>query len=107
MDNRQEYIVRKMKELASVILPTGAELWLYGSQARGDNHPDSDWDLLILLDKNKADRRDYDTYAFPFCMLGAELDENFSPLVYGKNQWLQFSASPFSQNVVKDKIVLQ
>jgi len=24
---------------------------LFGSQARGDARPDSDWDLLVLLDK--------------------------------------------------------
>lgn len=28
----------------------GAEqVWLFGSRARGDHHPDSDWDLLAIL----------------------------------------------------------
>lgn len=25
------------------------EVWLFGSRARGDNEPDSDWDLLTVL----------------------------------------------------------
>lgn len=25
------------------------EVWLFGSRARGDRHPDSDWDLLAIL----------------------------------------------------------
>jgi predicted nucleotidyltransferase len=27
-----------------------AEVFLFGSRARGDNRPDSDWDILILID---------------------------------------------------------
>jgi uncharacterized protein (UPF0332 family)/predicted nucleotidyltransferase len=30
-----------------------ANIYLYGSRARGDAKPDSDWDLLILLNKEK------------------------------------------------------
>lgn len=26
------------------------EVWLFGSRARGDNRPDSDWDILIVVD---------------------------------------------------------
>lgn len=25
------------------------EVWLFGSRARGDSHPASDWDLLVVL----------------------------------------------------------
>lgn len=28
----------------------GASVYLYGSRARGEARPDSDWDLLVLLD---------------------------------------------------------
>lgn len=24
------------------------EIWLFGSRARGDHHPDSDWDILVV-----------------------------------------------------------
>jgi hypothetical protein len=26
-----------------------ASIWLFGSRARGDNRPDSDWDILVAL----------------------------------------------------------
>jgi predicted nucleotidyltransferase len=28
-----------------------AEVWLFGSRARGDSRPDSDWDFLVLTNK--------------------------------------------------------
>ena len=44
---------------------------LFGSQARGDAHEDSDWDLLVLINKDKQNfMDDYDQYASPFDELG-------------------------------------
>jgi uncharacterized protein len=31
---------------------TPEAIWLFGSRARGDNRPDSDWDLLVALSDN-------------------------------------------------------
>jgi predicted nucleotidyltransferase len=31
------------------------EVWLFGSRARGDNRPDSDWDIFIILDDGTPD----------------------------------------------------
>jgi len=38
------------QQLRDTILDPTARIILYGSRARGDAQPDSDWDLLILLD---------------------------------------------------------
>ena len=81
-------------------------MYLYGSRARGDYNDSSDWGMIIILNKDKATHEDYDKYAFPFYMLGAELKEIFSPLVYGAAQWRDMSMSPFYQNVQNDKIVI-
>ena len=35
------------------IMPLDARILLFGSRARGDARPDSDWDILIILNKNK------------------------------------------------------
>ena len=43
-------VIQKIQEVARQVLPPGSELYLYGSRARGDARPDSDWDLLVLLD---------------------------------------------------------
>ena len=55
-------------------MPANSSLLLYGSRARGDNRVDSDWDLLILLDKPKLSSQDYD-YGYPFRELGWDIGE--------------------------------
>ena len=53
-------VINSIKEIAAKTLPANSSLLLYGSRARGDNRVDSDWDLLILLDKPKLSSQDYD-----------------------------------------------
>ena len=31
-----------------------AQVWVFGSRARGDERPDSDWDLLVVFDDRNA-----------------------------------------------------
>jgi predicted nucleotidyltransferase len=42
-----------IRKLLAQILPPNATARLYGSQARGDAHRGSDWDILIVMDKDK------------------------------------------------------
>ena len=51
MDNNTD-ILKRIKNSVSSTAPN-AILIVYGSYARGDFRPDSDIDLLILLDKEK------------------------------------------------------
>ncbi len=44
-------VINSIKDMAKRVLSKGSMLFLYGSRARGDYHEDSDWDLLLLLDK--------------------------------------------------------
>jgi len=44
-----EVLLQRIKELVCAIEPT-AQIFLYGSRARNDARPDSDWDILILVD---------------------------------------------------------
>lgn len=103
MDKTQ--VIERICQLASAVLPQGSSLWLYGSRARGDNSEDSDWDLLLLLDKAKIMTTDYDL-AYYFRELGWDLGVQISPHVYSKQQWEGWSFLPFYKNVEQDKIVL-
>jgi len=47
-----QLIFNEIKSLKRQILPN-ERLILFGSQARGDEKEDSDWDLVILLNKDK------------------------------------------------------
>ena len=103
MDKGQ--ILERIRKLALAVLPQGSSLWLYGSRARGDESQNSDWDLLILLDKSKITSDDYDL-AYFFRELGWELNTEISPHVYSKKQWHGWSFLPYYKNVEQDKIVL-
>ncbi|MBR6992309.1 MAG: nucleotidyltransferase domain-containing protein, partial [Bacteroidales bacterium] len=60
MDMQQEEVVERIKAFAQRVLPEGSSLWLYGSRARGDAHPDSDYDLLLLLNTERITDEDYE-----------------------------------------------
>ncbi len=101
----KEQILKRIKQLASAVLPQGSSLWLYGSRARGDESQSSDWDLLILLDKTKITSEDYDL-AYFFRELGWNLNAEISPHIYSKSQWANWSFLPFYKNVEHDKVIL-
>ena len=98
-------VIENIKTVAGKTLPANSTLLLYGSRARGDNRSDSDWDLLILLDKPKLTFNDYD-YGYPFSELGWEINEEINTQVYSKKEWEDYHFTPFYKNVEHDKIVL-
>ena len=101
----QQQVIDQIKRVGRDALPPHSTLLLYGSRARGDAHAESDWDLLILLDKPKLQSDDYDM-TYPFRELGWQIGEEISPHVYTKKQWDGWTFLPFHKNVERDKIVL-
>ena len=73
---KQDLVIRHIKEVAQRIVPKGGQVLLYGSRARGEAHEGSDWDLLIILDKPKIEKGDYDNVVFPFTSLGWDIGED-------------------------------
>ncbi|MCQ2312193.1 MAG: nucleotidyltransferase domain-containing protein [Paludibacteraceae bacterium] len=101
-----EGVIKQIRQLGKQIIPQGGNLWLYGSRARGDYHANSDWDLLVLLDKDKVQWNDYDIYAYPFTELGWRLGQTINPVLYSKQEWQARHFSPFYYNVQNDKKVI-
>ncbi len=101
----QKDVINKIRNVAMNTLPPQSSLLLYGSRARGDAHAGSDWDLLILLDKQSLEASDYGV-AYPFRQLGWEIGEDLSPSLYTKTQWKSWSYLPYYKNVERDKIVI-
>ena len=102
----QKSAIAKLREMASQTIPKGGYAILYGSRARGDARPESDWDILILLDKNYLERHDYDAVSYPFVLLGCDLNEEINPIMYTKKEWASYSQTPFYENVTRDGIHL-
>ena len=103
---RRQNIIAAISQKAKEIAPQGAEVILFGSQARGDARPGSDWDVLILLDKEKITSKDFDDYSYPFWELGWDYDEMINALLFTKKEWYQNIASPLYENVTRDGIRL-
>ena len=99
-------IIKQIRQLGEQIIPEGGNLWLYGSRARGDNRNDSDWDLLVLVDKDKIQWSDYDNYAYPFTELGWRIGQTINPVLYSKQEWNARHFSSFYHNVQNDKKII-
>lgn len=82
-----------------------AEVYLYGSRARGDNRKDSDWDILVITPNEKI-TFDYESeLRDPIVELELDSGEIISLLVYSKNDWIgKQSVSPLFTNVSKEGI---
>ena len=80
--------------------------YLYGSRAHGDANPDSDWDVLVVLDKDKVTPDDFDSTAFPLYDVGIEQDAAVSVNVYALPDWRKHSSTPFFKNVEREGIRL-
>lgn len=85
-------------------MPEDGAAILFGSRARGDARPESDWDVLILIDKDRLQGQDYDAYTYPLTTLGWELDVDINPILYTMKEWEANRISPFYHNVANDGI---
>lgn len=95
-------IISKIKEIAEATLPKGVKLILFGSQARGDSTYESDWDLLLLTDKDDLSASMENDYTYPFVELGWELNVDINPIIYSKRKWEERNFTPFYKNVIKE-----
>ena len=82
-----QVIFNEIQALKRQLLPNDRMI-LFGSQARGDARPDSDWDLLVLLDKEKSNfHEERSKYGYPFVELGLKYDTYISTKIYIKKDW--------------------
>ncbi|HJC93385.1 MAG TPA: nucleotidyltransferase domain-containing protein [Candidatus Phocaeicola excrementigallinarum] len=107
MNGRKEHIIQSIRKMSKEVIPETGKVILFGSQARGDSHEESNWDLLILLDKNKLTSTDYDDFAYPFFELGWHINAQIHPLLHTFKEWEQRSYLPFHKNITKGGIELR
>ncbi|MFV0344890.1 MAG: nucleotidyltransferase domain-containing protein [Bacteroidales bacterium] len=99
MKKQTNHITLLLRECINTIDPT-AEVILYGSRARGDEHAGSDWDILILTEY-AADLMTERHFRDRLYDLELEIGEVFSVIVYSKEDWdTKQGITPFYQNVI-------
>ncbi|MBS1529857.1 MAG: nucleotidyltransferase domain-containing protein, partial [Bacteroidetes bacterium] len=80
---------------------------LYGSRATGKAKKDSDWDVLILLDKPVVSLKDEQSFRHNLYDLELETGESISTLVYANSHWNNdLSLTPLYKAVKQNGIVL-
>lgn len=103
---RRPEIVQRIAETMKRVAP-GAKTILYGSEARGDARPDSDIDLLVLLDGDKRDYRREEEISTPLYPLELDTGVAISPMIVLKKEWDNRPfQTPFSINIANEGIVL-
>ena len=102
----QEELCAEIKRRVTAISPD-AEIRLYGSRARGDARPDSDWDLLILTG-NSLSEDDLEEIQSELYELELDTGEVLVPIFHPHSIWNSplYQAMPFHQSVTREGVVL-
>lgn len=80
---------------------------MYGSEARGDARPESDIDVLILLDGDKRDIKREDEISGALYEIELNHGVIISPMIMLKKQWENRPfKTPFYINVINEGIRL-
>ena len=98
-----------IKQIKSVVKQTDpdAVVILYGSRAIGKAKKNSDWDILILLDKSAVSLKEEQLFRHNLYELELETGEPISTFVYAAEDWnTRLSATPLYQAVKENGIIL-
>jgi predicted nucleotidyltransferase len=101
MKRSKNNVVGMIKEKVRQIDPD-AEVILFGSRARGEARPDSDWDILILVDDEATFERER-YFRHQLFNLELTLGEAFSVFIFNKSDWnLKYRNTDFYRNVINE-----
>jgi predicted nucleotidyltransferase len=77
-----------------------AEIILYGSRARGEAGPESDWDILILINQEKQTREIENKYRDQILEIELEFGQSISSIIINKDDWEgKYSITPLYENI--------
>ena len=102
MENNKKNILAQIKKIVKEKDPS-AKIYLYGSRSRGNAKSESDWDLLILLNRDEISLELEREITYPLYDLEFETGEIISPMLYTENEWnTKYSITPFYRNVMRE-----
>lgn len=96
---RCEKAVKKIHPRATIVV--------YGSRCRGDYHPESDLDLLILTEY-KLSTEEEEQIDSALYEIELETGIVICPILHDRSTWesSQYQITPFAKNIAREGIVL-
>ena len=79
-----------------------AEVWLFGSRARGAAHPDSDWDFLVLTEKpvDRAFKNQLRDNLFDVELVNNKV---IGSIIHSRQEWEDdYGVTPLYRNIKRD-----
>ncbi len=104
MGNMRASILSSVKKAVQSIDPQ-AEIILFGSHARGDARPDSDWDFLILLESFPNDDLE-DSIRNELYELELGMEQVISAVIEQKKIWDDLAITPLYKNIKNEGVLL-
>lgn len=104
-DDKRTQIISLIRDTIRASEPT-AQIILYGSRARGDAREDSDWDVLVIVDRAKTNLDDYKRLCYSVYYKGLDYGAEINPTLYTLKEWEQAPPTMFKYNVTTEGIAL-
>ncbi len=105
IESRQNIIALIKKKVRKK--DSAANIILFGSHAREDATKDSDWDILILLDRPTVDKLTEKEFRDELFEVELQTDQPISTFVFSKSEWeTKHFITPLYQNIKQEGIQL-
>jgi uncharacterized protein len=102
MKTSKTKILNQIKRIVKDKEPS-AKIYLYGSRSRGTAKDNSDWDLLILLNRDDISNEVEREITYSLYDLEFDTGEVISPMIYSEKEWnSKYKVTPFYQNVMRE-----
>ncbi|MDH6342583.1 putative nucleotidyltransferase [Parabacteroides sp. PFB2-12] len=97
--------IDRLKQILRNSYYSDIQVVLFGSEARGDARPDSDIDLLVIVDRDNITESERQEIVNPLFGVEFETGILINPIVVLKKQW-EGMVTPFQERVMKEGVVL-
>ena len=98
-------ILNEIKQ-AVLSVDSQAEIVLFGSRARGDYKEESDWDVLILIEKEQGDWKHVRSIMDVVYDVELKNHQIITPIIRNKKFWDDHRVTLLFKEVEKDGIIL-